>query len=120
MKLFYCPSCARVYFLPDDVEYLCGRTHAPSIWEDGRNRRFVISQKEDTNKPPWPIPDVIEERELLTDEYVESWVDACPHPEDSDYGDVRRHFGYGAPGGRHLSKEQVVGKYGKFVLKPVE
>ena len=83
-------------------------------------RRFVISQKTESDRPPWPIPAVVEEREILTQELTESWVDSCPYPEDADYGDVRRHFGYGAPGGRHLTKEQVLAKYAAFVLKPVE
>ena len=101
-------------------EYLCGRNHAPSIWPDGRVRRFNISEKEETNRPPWPIPELVEERELLTQELTESWLNECQNPEDEDYGDVRRHFGYGAPGGRHLTKEQVIAKYEGFVLKSVE
>lgn len=120
MRFYYCPSCSRVYYLPKDVEYLCGRNHAPAIWADGKVRRFVISDKTDTNKPPWPIPTVVEERELLTQELTETWIAPCEHPEDQDYGDVRRHFGYGAPGGKHLTKEQVIEKYSSFVLKPTD
>ncbi len=119
MKLYYCPTCTRVFYLSEGA-YLCGRNHVAQAWPDGRLRRFVISNKEETNKPPWMVPDVVEERELLTQEYTESWVDACQYPEDTDYGDVRRHFGYGAPGGRHLTKDQVLEKYSMFVLQPVE
>ncbi len=120
MRLLYCPSCARVYYVPDDATYLCGRGHEAEVWPDGKARRFVISSRTETNKPPWPVPDVVEERELLTQEFVESYVTACEHPEDPDYSDIRRHFGYGAPGGRHLTREQVLAKYSKFVLQPVE
>ncbi len=120
MKLFFCPACSRVYYLDEGADYLCGRNHAPSIGSDGRARRFVISKREETNKPPWAIPSVVEERELLTQELIELWIDVCEHPEDEDYGDVRRHFGFGAPGGRHLTKEGVVQKYAQFVLKPVQ
>jgi hypothetical protein len=83
-------------------------------------RRFVISTRTEINRPPWPIPEVAEERELLSQEYTESFLAPCEHPEDPDYSDVRRHFGYGAPGGKHLTKEQVLQKYSLFVLRPVE
>ncbi len=120
MKLFFCPSCARVYFLSEESHYLCGRNHAPATWPDGKVRRFVITNQSETNKPPWPIPELSEEQDLLQQEYTESWLTACEHPEDIDYGDVRRHFGYGAPGGRHLTREQLIEKYSLFVLKQVE
>ena len=118
MPLYYCPSCARVYFLQEAGDYLCGRNHAPSVWADGRTRRFNVAEKTEFNKPPWPIPQVAEERELLNQELTETWIGECQHPEDQDYGDVRRHFGYGAPGGRHLTRELVVEKYAGFVLRP--
>lgn len=120
MKLLYCPVCARVYCLTDDASYLCGRNHDLSTWADGKVRRFVIANKSETNKPPWPVPPVVEEREIFNEEFVEAWLDGCPYPEDEDFGDVRRHFGYGAPGGKHLTREQVLEKYSQFVLKPVE
>ncbi len=119
-KLYFCPACSRVYYLEEGPDYLCGRNHAPSIGADGRARRFNISHKEETNRPPWIIPPVVEERELLTEELTESWLDACPNPDDQDFGDVRRHFGYGAPGGRHLTTNEVLVKYGQFILKLVE
>lgn len=90
------------------------------MWADGKVRRFVISNKTDTNKPPWPIPTLVEEREILYQDLTETWVDLCPNPDDTDFGDVRRHFGYGAPGGRHLTRDEVLEKYTQFVLKPVE
>ena len=117
MKLYYCPSCSRVYYLTEDSQYLCGRVHTASIWPDGKLRRFIISERTEVNRPPWPIPRVVEERELLNQEVTETWLGACENPEDKDFGDVRRHFGYGAPGGRHLTQEQVVQRYGQFVLK---
>jgi len=121
LRLYYCPACSRVYYLPKEFTYLCGRNHAPSIGSDGRLRRLVISNKTETNKPPWPIPLMAEERELYTEEVIESYLDDCPNPEDKDYGDVRRHFGgYGAPGGRHLTREQVMEKYTRILLIPVE
>ncbi len=120
LRLYFCPSCARVYFLPKDTPYLCGRNHVASVWPDGRVRRFVISNRSETDKPPWPVPTVAEEREILNEEFTEAWVDECPHPEDTDYGDVTRHFGFGAPGGRHLTREQVLEKYSPYVLRPVE
>lgn len=119
MELYFCPACARVYYLPNDADYLCGRNHAPSVWPDGKVRRFTVSEKTDTNKPPWPIPSMVEERELYTQELTDTWLMPCEHPEDEDYRDVRRHFGYGAPGGRHLTKDQVLEKYAGYVLKPV-
>jgi hypothetical protein len=83
-------------------------------------RRFFISERTEVNRPPWAIPDLVEERELLNQDVTETWLDACKHPEDEDYKDVRRHFGYGAPGGKHVTREQIVERYGQFVLKPVE
>ncbi len=80
----------------------------------------MISRQMDTNKPPWPVPEVVEEQELITQEYIETWIDACKNPDDDSYGDVQRHFGYGAPGGRHLTKDQVLNKYEMFVLQPVQ
>jgi len=120
LRLFFCPACTRVFYLSDYYEYLCGNVHPTSIWPDGRTRRFFISEKTEVNRPPWAIPNLVEERELLNDEVIETWLDACKHPEDKDYGDARRHFGYGAPGRRHLTREQVVERYGQFILKPVE
>ena len=120
LKLFYCPSCARVFCLQEGSSYICGRVHPTTEWPDGKLRRFFISEKTETNKPPWPVPAVAEERELLNQNFMESWLDACPNPEDTDYGDVRRHFGYGAPGGKHLTKDEVAQKYALFVLKPVD
>ena len=120
MRLFFCPTCRRVYFLDEGESYLCGRNHAPSPSSDGRLRRFNISEKSEVNRPPWAVPQVVEERELLTQDLTEAWIDRCPYPEDEGYGDVRRHFGYGAPGGRHLTKEQVLAKYSEFVLLPVD
>ena len=120
MKLFYCPVCARVYCLPEEVSYLCGRNHDVSIWADGKARKFVISTKSETNRPPWPVPAVVEEREIPGEELTETWLEECPYPDDEDYGDMRRHFGYGAPGGKHLTREQALKKYSMYVLKPVE
>jgi hypothetical protein len=120
LRLYFCPACARVYYLSDYWEYLCGRNHATSVWPDGKQHRFFVSETTQTNRPPWAIPKVVEERELLNQEVIETWLDSCKYPEDENYGDLRRHFGYGAPGGKHLSKEQVLEKYGQFVLKPVE
>ncbi|HUH82772.1 MAG TPA: hypothetical protein VLX33_02705 [Nitrososphaerales archaeon] len=120
MKLYYCPSCFRVYYLPKEYTYLCGRNHAPYIGSDGKVRHLAISNKTETNRPPWPIPMLSEERDLYTETTIESWLDDCPNPEDTDMSDVRRHFGYGAPGGRHLTREQVAEKYPRFVLMPVQ
>ena len=124
MRLYYCPSCTRVYYLSDYYDYICGRVHPTAVWADGKLRRFFISERSEINRPPWAIPNLIEERELLNpagnQDVTETWLDACKYPEDKDYRDVRRHFGYGAPGGKHLTKEQVLERYGEFVLKPVE
>jgi hypothetical protein len=120
LRLFYCPTCMRVYYLSDYYEYLCARLHVTAVWPDGRLRRFFIQEKTETDRPPWAIPNLVEERELLNQDVIETWLDVCKHPEDENYGDYRRHFGYGAPGGRHLTKDQVVERYGQFVLKAVE
>jgi hypothetical protein len=120
LKLYFCPACARVYYLSEESRYLCGRVHAASVWPDGRMRRFFIAERTETNRPPWPIPELVEERELLNEDVTETWLGPCEHPEDTNYGDVRRHFGYGAPGGKHLRIAQVVDKYSQFVLKPAE
>lgn len=120
MKLFFCPTCARVYCLPEESYYLCGRNHVPAVWADGKRRRFLISERSESNKPPWPIPPLVEEREMLQQELVESWLDQCKHPEDNEYGDHRKHFGYGAFGGRHLTRDEVVSKYSAYVLQKVE
>jgi hypothetical protein len=87
---------------------------------DGKTRRFYIAEKAEINRPPWAIPEVVEERELFNEDVTETWLSPCEHPEDTDYGDVRRHFGYGAPGGKHLRIAQVLEKYQQFVLKPAE
>jgi hypothetical protein len=120
LKLYACPSCTRVFYLSEGPGYLCGRVHPVSVWEDGKRRRFVISEKTEANRPPWPIPELAEERELLNQDMVESWLTACEHPEDEDYMDTRRHFGYGALGARHLSREEVTRKYQGYVLVPVD
>ena len=120
LKLYYCPACARVYCLKEESRYLCGRIHSASVWADGRTRKFFISERSEINRPPWEIPEVVEERELLNEDVTETWLGACEHPEDTNYGDVQRHFGYGAPGGRHLTRSQVISKYGMFVLEPTE
>lgn len=61
-----------------------------------------------------------EERELLRQELSETWIDECKYPDDTDFGNYRRHFGYGAPGGRHLTWAKVLEKYTKYVLRPAE
>jgi len=61
-----------------------------------------------------------EERELLRNELSETWIDECKYPDDTDFGNYRRHFGYGAPGGRHLTWVQVLDKYNMYVLKLAE
>jgi hypothetical protein len=120
MNLYYCPSCARVYFLTEGNTYLCGRNHAQSIWADGRVRRFYISEKTETNRPPWPVPKMAEERELLRTDLSETWLDECKYPDDNEFGNYRRHFGYGAPGARHLTRAQVIEKYNKYVLRSAD
>jgi hypothetical protein len=120
MKLYFCPSCARVYYLPEKSQYLCGRNHGASVWPDGRLRRFFISEKSETTRPPWAIPEVVEARELYNEDVTETWLASCEHPEDTDYGDLSRHFGYGAPGGSHLTRDQVVARYAQFVLRAAE
>ena len=120
MRLYYCPACARVYYLSDYYEYLCGRVHPTSVWADGKQRRFFISERTEINRPPWAIPNLVEERELFNADVTETFLNVCKYPEDKEYGDVRRHFGYGAPGGKHLTKEQVLDRYGEYVLKTVE
>ena len=120
MKLFYCPTCSRVYYLSEDARYLCGRVHEARVWADGRKRRFFISERTEANRPPWPVPALVEERELFNESVTENWLDACPHPDDSDFGDMRRHFGYGAPGAKHLTAEQVISKYASFVLSQAQ
>jgi hypothetical protein len=120
LKLFYCPTCTRVYNLDESATYLCGRNHDVAAWPDGTMRRLVITVESETNRPPWPIPAQTEEQELLRETYSECWIRACENPDDSDFGDVRRHFGYGAPGGKHLNREELVQKYAQYVLKPVQ
>jgi len=120
LKLYYCPTCTRVYYLSEYWDYLCGRAHVTSVWPDGKTRRFFISERTETNRPPWVIPKLVEERELLNQDVFESWLDTCKYPEDTDYRDLKRHFGYGAPGGRHMTREQIIERFGQYVLKPVE
>jgi hypothetical protein len=120
LRLYACPSCTRVFYLPEGPGYLCGRVHPVSVWQDGKKRRFVISEKTEANRPPWPIPDLAEEKELLNQDMIESWLTACEHPEDGDYGDTRRHYGGGAFGARHLKRDELIGKYRGYVLIPVE
>ena len=119
MKLYFCPTCSRVFYLQDNSYYLCGRNHVPSIWADGKRRRFIISERSESNRPPWPIPPVVEEREMLEQDFMECWLVECKYPEDTDYGDYKKHFGYGAFGGRHLTREEVMSKYSAYVLQPV-
>lgn len=119
MRLHYCPTCTRVYYLDEETHYICGRVHATSVWADGITRNFVISERSESNRPPWPIPSVVEEREMLQQELTESWLTECKYPDDRDYGDYRKHFGYGAFGGRHLTMDEVVKKYSAYVLQPV-
>ncbi|MDA4126302.1 MAG: hypothetical protein OK452_03730 [Thaumarchaeota archaeon] len=61
-----------------------------------------------------------EERELLRQDLSETWIDECKYPDDTDFGNYRRHFGYGAPGARHLTKEKVIEKYNRYVLRQAD
>ena len=74
----------------------------------------------ETNKPPWPIPQMVEERELFRQELMEVWVVECKYPDDTDLRNTRRHFGYNAPGGKHLTRGEVLTKYSDYVLQPAE
>ena len=120
MKLYHWPTCARVYCLREEAAYICSRNHVPALWKDGRRHRYIISARADTDKPPWAVPDLVEEREMLQQELLESWIDECKYPSDTEYGDYRRHFGYNAFGGRHLTREEVVNKYVDYVLRLTE
>jgi hypothetical protein len=120
MKLFYCPTCTRVYYLKEDASYICGRNHVTAIWSDGKRRRFVISERSETNRPPWQIPALSEEKEMYREDLVENWIEPCKHPEDPDFTDMGRHFGYGTFGGRHLTTSEVVEKYSPYVLIQAE
>ena len=83
-------------------------------------KRLVITEESETNRPPWPIPAQTEEQELFRETFSEYWIRACAYPEDTDFGDVQRHFGYGAPGGKHLSREELAKEFDRYVLKPVQ
>ena len=120
MRLLYCPSCMRVYALPNDGYYLCARNHATKVWPDGVKRRFVISERSETDRPPWFIPPLVEESEIVQVDFLEDWLDACKYPKDAEFSDRRRHFGYATIGGRHLTMNEAMGKYVDYVLKPLE
>jgi hypothetical protein len=120
LKLFYCPTCRRVYYLDEGSVYLCGRKHSPAPSLDGRIRKFNITEWSESNQPPWSIPAVVESRELFQQDMTEMWLSECKNPRDKDYGNVSRHFGYGAPGGKHLTQEEVVGAYSDYVLNLVQ
>ena len=120
MRLYYCLACARVYYLREEAAYICSRNHVPAVWKDGRRHRYLISARADTDKPPWAVPPLVEEREVPQQDLVESWLDVCKFPSDTEYGDYRRHFGYNAFGGRHLTREDVVSKYREYVLRLTE
>jgi hypothetical protein len=119
MMFYYCPTCARVYYLPQEAAYLCAKNHVIATWSDGVKRKYVISDRAETDKPPWPIPDLVEEKEMTHQEWFESWLVSCPYPTDADtgMGDRRRHFGFGTIGGKHLTRQQVVDKFGDYVLR---
>jgi hypothetical protein len=122
MGFYYCPSCAQVFFLPE-AAYLCSRTHVVGVWKDGKKRKFVVSQRVETDRQPWAIPEVVEEKEVLNQDQVDSWLDECQNPSDSatDFTDYRRHFGgYQTFGGRHLTRAQVIDKFGDYVLRPAK
>ena len=72
MRLCYCPSCARVFFLPAEEACLCARNHVSTPWKDGKIRRYIIVERAETNRAPWVIPEVVEEREVPQQEQVES------------------------------------------------
>ena len=120
MRVYYSPARRRGYYNTDYLGYLCGRVHATSGGPDGKVHRFFISESAETDGHPWAIPILVEERELLNQEVMENWLDSCKHPEDQDLRDASRHFGYRAPGGKHLTRDQVVERYREFGLKPVE
>jgi hypothetical protein len=119
LKLFYCPTCTRVYYLPKELTYLCGRNHATAVWKDGKMRRFAINEKTASNQPPWPIPGLTEEVEMHQEDFSECWLKECMNPEDTDFGDYRRHFSQGTLGARHLTRDEVMGKYANYVLLAV-
>ena len=117
MDLFYCPTCSRVYALVSDQTYLCSRQHLPSALADGRRHRLTVTEKIESDRSPWSIPEFTEEVELQQEGFIENWVESCKYPQDENKDDMTRHEAANRIGGRHLGREQVVSKFKPFVLQ---
>ena len=115
-ELFYCPTCSRVYALDATQAYLCSHDHKEIIFNDGRKHRLSLTERIDSDKSPWPVPDFVEEVELQGEGRLDNWVEGCKYPEDEPKTDIIRHDTANRIGGRHLSREQMISKFKQFVL----
>jgi hypothetical protein len=116
LDLFYCPTCSRVYALDGGQTYLCSRQHKPSTLEDGRRHHLTLTEKAESDRSPWSIPDFVEEVELQQEGYIDNWIETCKFPEDEPKNNMTRHDPANRIGGRYLMREQVVSKFKPFVL----
>lgn len=115
-ELFYCPTCSRVYALDATQTYLCSHDHKEITFNDGRKHRLSLTERIDSDKSPWPVPNFVEEVELQGEGHLDNWVESCKYPEDEPKNDMTRHDSANRIGGHHLSREQVTSKFKQFVL----
>jgi hypothetical protein len=103
-KLFYCPRCSRVYFLPSDQVYLCNRGFSP----------FALKPSSST---PWAIPEFVDYRDRTPGE-PDELNDFEPYLLECDI-----------PNGEHpsaghnytlMKRSEVIAKYRKDVLLEAE
>jgi len=119
LELLYCPTCSRVYALDGAQVYLCSKDHKASTLGDGRLHRLKLTERIDSERSPWLIPEFVEEVELQGEGYLDNWIEGCRFPEDDSKNDVARHGNATRIGGRHLDRSQVISKFSRFVLQRV-
>jgi len=114
---FVCPTCGERYNLPGAGYYLCTKDHPITLLPNGHRRRLVVTERSEPGRLPWTIPEVVEEKEVLQDDLIETQLYTCRHPDNRTwmYGDLTKHL-FGA---RHLTREEVLAKYADYVLRPL-
>ena len=114
---FFCPTCRERYYLLEAGSFLCTKDHVATVLPNGKRRRLVVMERSEPERLPWAVPDVVEEKEALQDDLIESQLYTCRYPDNRTwmYGDLTKHL-FGA---KHLTREEVLAKYADYVLQPL-
>lgn len=103
-KLVYCPTCRRVYFLPQGEDYLCSRKHRKEVYDGQKTSSYWISRT--FGRRPLRIPRFVdvEIREQISEETLHE----CDDPDD--------HLQYQ----KHLTRAEVKKQYKRIFLKTIK